>query len=115
VSVNDKGAVISLTYGVEGFAPSRHIKKADGGNAKVDDVLDFKVLEFSKEAKKIIVSHTRLHEEVKDEAIKSEKAAKNADREDTKKAVKKLKDSSEKTTLGDLDVLAKLKNKMEGK
>ncbi len=115
VSVNDKGAVISLTYGVEGFAPSRHIKKADGGNAKVDDVLDFKVLEFSKEAKKIIVSHTRLHEEVKDEAIKSEKAAKNADREDTKKAVKKLKDNSEKTTLGDLDVLTQLKNKMEGK
>jgi small subunit ribosomal protein S1 len=115
VSVNDKGAVISLTYGVEGFAPSRHIKKADGGNAKVDDVLDFKVLEFSKEAKKIIVSHTRLHEEVKDEAIKSDKAAKNADREDTKKAVKKLKDNSEKTTLGDLDVLAQLKNKMEGK
>ncbi len=115
ISVNDKGAVISLTYGVEGFAPSRHIKKADGGNAKVDDVLDFKVLEFSKEAKKIIVSHTRLHEEVKDEAIKSEKAAKNADREDTKKAVKKLKDNSEKTTLGDLDVLAQLKNKMEGK
>jgi small subunit ribosomal protein S1 len=115
VSVNDKGAVISLTYGVEGFAPSRHIKKADGSNAKVDDVLDFKVLEFSKEAKKIIVSHTRLHEEVKDEAVKADKASKNADREDTKKAVKKLKDNSEKTTLGDLDVLAQLKNKMEGK
>jgi len=114
-SVNDKGATVSLTYGVEGFCPARHLVKADGTTAKMDEVLDFKVIEFSKEAKRIVVSHARLHEEVKEEARKADKASKAADSEETKKAVKKVKDNQEKTTLGDISALSALKDKMEGK
>jgi len=64
-SLNDKGATIGLPYGVEGFAPARHLAKADGTTARAEEVLDFKVIEFSKESKRIVVSHARLHEEVK--------------------------------------------------
>lgn len=114
-SINDKGATINLTYGVEGFCPARHLAKADGTTAKVEDVMDFKVIEFSKEAKRIVVSHARLHEEVKEEARKADKAAKTAEADEAKKAVKKVKDSQEKTTLGDISALSALKDKMDGK
>jgi len=114
-SVNDKGALIGLTYGVEGFCPSRHLNKIDGTSLKAEEVADFKVIEFSKDAKRIVVSHARLHEEVKEEARKVEKATKKADFEDSKKAVKKVKDSQEKTTLGDISALSDLKDKLDGK
>lgn len=115
MSVNDKGAIIGLPYGVEGFCPARHLAKADGTTAKSEEVLEFKVIEFSKDAKRIVVSHARLHEEVKEEAKKADKAAKKADYEDAKKAVKKVKDNVEKTTLGDISALSDLKDKMDGK
>lgn len=115
MSVNDKGAIIGLPYGVEGFCPARHLAKADGTTAKTEEVLEFKVIEFSKDAKRIVVSHARLHEEVKEEAKKADKAAKKADYEDAKKAVKKVKDNVEKTTLGDISALSDLKDKMDGK
>jgi len=115
VSMNEKGAIIGLTYGVEGFCPARHLAKADGTTAKVEDVMDFKVIEFSKEAKRIVVSHARLHEEVKDEARKADKASKKAESDEAKKAVKKVKDSVEKTTLGDISALSDLKEKLDGK
>jgi small subunit ribosomal protein S1 len=114
-AVNDKGATIGLPYGVEGFAPSRHLNKADGTQARAEEVLDFKVIEFSKDSKRIVVSHARLHEEVKEEARKAEKASKKADFEDSKKAVKKVKDNQEKTTLGDISALSDLKDKLDGK
>ena len=114
-SVNDKGATIGLTYGVEGFCPSRHLNKADGTSLKAEEVADFKVIEFSKEAKRIVVSHARLHEEVKDEVRKTEKATKAAEADEAKKAVKKVKDNQEKTTLGDISALSDLKDKMDGK
>ena len=115
MNVNDKGANIWLTYGVEGFCPSRHLNKVDGTSLKAEEVADFKVIEFSKEAKRIVVSHARLHEEVKDEVRKVEKATKAAESDDTKKAVKKMKDNQEKTTLGDISALSDLKDKMDGK
>ncbi len=115
VNINEKGATIGLTYGVEGFCPARHLAKADGTTAKVEDVMDFKVIEFSKEAKRIVVSHARLHEEVKEEARKVERTVKKAEGDDAKKAVKKVKDSQEKTTLGDISALSDLKDKMDGK
>jgi small subunit ribosomal protein S1 len=115
LNVNEKGATIGLTYGVEGFCPARHLMKADGTSAKAEEVLDFKVIEFSKEAKRIVVSHARLHEEVKEEARKADKASKKADYEESKKAVKKVKESVEKTTLGDISALSDLKDKMDGK
>ena len=113
ISTSDKGVVVSLPYGVEGFCPNRHLKKEDGSNAKMDETIDFKVIEFSKENKKIILSHSRIWEdkvaaerEVENEA--KEKAAKS-----TKRAVKQINDNVERTTLGDLDVFAELKEKME--
>ncbi len=115
MNVNDKGAIIGLPYGVEGFCPARHLAKADGTTAKSEEVLEFKVIEFSKDAKRIVVSHARLHEEVKEEASKVEKAVKKADYEDAKKAVKKVKDNVEKTTLGDISALSDLKDKLDGK
>ncbi|MBN8702919.1 MAG: 30S ribosomal protein S1 [Bacteroidetes bacterium] len=113
LSVNDKGAVISLPYGVEGFAPTRHLVKLDGKSAGVDEVIDFMVLEFSKENRKIIVSHAKIN----DAKMVEEKVAKTAEKKaafnETKSAVKKVKDNQEKTTLGDLSVLSNLKKEME--
>lgn len=112
ISINDKGGVVTLPYGVEGFAPTKHLAKADGTQAKAEEALDFKVIEFSKENKKIIVSHSRTHEAEKaGKEPREESKEKGGD--DTKKAVKKIKDNLEKSTLGDLSVLSNLKNEME--
>ena len=115
VSNAEKGVVVSLPYGVEGFAPSRHIQKEDGSQAKIDDTLDFKVIEFSKENKKIILSHSRLHQDAKQAEKMKEESEKESAEMSTKRAVKKLKDNLEKTTLGDLDALANLKASLEKK
>jgi small subunit ribosomal protein S1 len=113
VTKNDKGAVIALPYGVEGFVPNRHLQKEDGSNAGSEETLDFMVIEFSKENKKIILSHTRTHQEkMADEKARDDARGKQVQRT-TKKAVQKLQDNLEKTTLGDLDGLAKLKKEME--
>lgn len=110
---SDKGVVVALPYGVEGFAPSRHIVKDDNTSAKVDESLEFKVIEFSKENKKIILSHSRIFQDVAAEKTKEASAAKESAETTTKRAVKKLKDNLEKTTLGDLEALANLKSDME--
>jgi len=111
VEIFEKGAVIALPYGVEGFATPRHLVKEDGSQSKVEEKLAFKVIEFSKAAKRIILSHSRTFEDDKkaDETAKKKEVAKIA-----KKGVKKVKDSLEKTTLGDISELAALKLKMEG-
>lgn len=113
ISISDKGAVIALPYGVEGFAPTRHLVKEDNTSARVDESLEFKVIEFSKENKKIILSHSKIYQDV----VNAEKAKDNADKKKgektTKKAVKKIKDNLEKTTLGDIEALANLKSEME--
>ena len=105
----DKGAVVALPYGVEGFATPRHLVKEDGSQAKVDEKLEFKVIEFNKAAKRIIVSHSRVFE---DAQKSKEKAKKNAEEKSTKKAVKQVKEKLEKTTLGDITELAALKEQM---
>jgi len=113
INIMDKGAIVSMPYGVEAFAPTRHLVKLDGSSAKVEDVLDFKVLEFNKEGKKIIVSHSKINDETlaaEKETVVSEKKAAG---DEAKKAAKKVKDSIEKTTLGDMDVLSNLKADME--
>jgi small subunit ribosomal protein S1 len=113
VSANDKGFIVSLPYGVEGFVPTRHASKADNTMAKVDDVMDFKVIEFSKENKKIILSHARVHQdEARAERDKDDGKVKREQRS-TKQAVKKVQDNVEKTTLGDLEALVSLKEDME--
>jgi len=108
VSIFDKGAIIALPYGVEGFATPRHLVKEDGTSCKVDEKLQFKVLEFSKAAKRIILSHTRVWEDVKKgDAPKKEKTTK-------ERSSKQPKISLEKTTLGDIADLAKLKDSLDG-
>ena len=112
VSLSDKGAIIALPYGVEGFAPLRHLGKDDNSLAKEEESMDFKVIEFSKENKKIILSHSKIHQDALN-AEKNKEAKTGLKKEnDTKKAVKKLKDNLEKTTLGDIDALANLKADM---
>lgn len=113
VELLDKGAVVQLPYGVEGFATPKHLVKEDGSQAKVDEKLDFKVIEFNKDSKRIILSHSRIFE---DEA-KAEKAearkAKRAPRKQEEAPV--LSTPVEKTTLGDIEALAALKEKLSGK
>ena len=113
ISATDKGAVVSLPYGVEGFCPSRYMKKEDGSAAKVDDTLEFKVLEFNKENKKIILALPKVEVEKEapvktNEESEAEKAAKQ-----TKRTVKQINDNIEHSTLGDLEVLAGLKENLE--
>jgi small subunit ribosomal protein S1 len=120
VSANDKGAVVQLPYGVEAFCPNKHLMKAEGGNAKVEEILDFKVLEFNKDSKKIIVSHRNTVEAIAIEEKESrgggkKDSAKGGASDETKKAVKKVKDNLEKTTFGDVSALADLKSQLENK
>jgi small subunit ribosomal protein S1 len=113
----DKSGIVALPYGVEGICPSKHLRKADGTNAKVEETLDFKVIEFNKESKKIVVSHTRTFEEGDDKPSVSPKAggAKKggAGGSSTSQQVKAINQNTEKSTLGDLDALSALKEKME--
>jgi len=112
IETKDKSGIVSLPYGVEGICPAKHLKKADGSNAKVEETLDFKVIEFNKESKKIVVSHTRTFEEGDDKpAASTAKKGGNT----TAQAVKAINQSTEKSTLGDLDALSALKDKMDGK
>ena len=113
ISAGDKGVVVSLPYGVEGFCPNRHLKKEDGSNAKMDETIDFKVIEFSKENKKIILSHSRIWEDKVAAEREVEVEAKEKAAKSTKRTVKQINDNVERTTLGDLDVFAELKEKME--
>ncbi|MBS7385196.1 MAG: 30S ribosomal protein S1 [Candidatus Egerieousia sp.] len=113
VSFNDKGATVALEYGIEGFAPAKALVKEDGTTAKAEEKLNFKVIEFNKSNKKIILSHSRIWEDIKREGEIKEKNERNAEAESTHKAVKKIKSNLEVTTLGDISALADLKSKME--
>ena len=115
VELFDKGAVVALPYGVEGFATPKHLQKEDGSQAKVDEKLDFKVIEFNKDSKRIILSHSRIFE---DEARAEKAAERKAKRQRAPKAVEEAPAATtplEKTTLGDLEALAALKEKLSGK
>jgi small subunit ribosomal protein S1 len=112
IEMTDKGAVVALPYGVEGFVTPKHLIKDDGKPARLEEKLPFKVIEFSKGSKKIIVSHSRIHEDARRATTDAERKA-SADT--TSKATKKLKTSMEKTTLGDITDLAAIKDEMEKK
>ena len=114
VKVADKGAVIALPYGVEGFVPTKHMVKEEGGSIKGEEVADFRIIEFNKDAKRIVVSHARIWEEAKAELVAEERATKKKEAKASSNAVKKVKENVEKSTLGYLDVLAQLKEQMEG-
>ncbi len=114
LKVTDKGAIIALPYGVEGFCPSKHSIKEDGKALKAEEAADFKIIEFNKDSKRIVVSHSRIWEEAKADARNAENKEKKNEQKAAATAVKKVKDSVEKSTLGDLSVLAQLKQQMEG-
>ncbi len=115
VEVNDKGAIVSLGENIEGFAPARQLVKEDGTSIKKGETAEFKVIEFSKATKRVTLSHTRIFEEAKRAEIAAEKAEKKAAAEATKSSVKKIQQSVEKTTLGDIAGLAELKAQLEKK
>ncbi|MDO9510992.1 MAG: 30S ribosomal protein S1 [Bacteroidales bacterium] len=113
ISAAEKGYIVSLPYGVEGFVPQRHAIKENGEEAKQEETIDFKVIEFSKENKKIILSHSKIFQDVvaAEKAKDTEKATTAA--KTTKNIVKKLKDNLERSTLGDIEALVNLKSEMQ--
>jgi small subunit ribosomal protein S1 len=106
VAKNDKGATLELPYGIEGSVQLKQLVKEDGSVAEAGEQLDFKVIEFNKEDRKIALSHTRIFNDAKEEAVQEEKKK-------TAKDVEKVTSSVEKSTLGDLDALTALKAQME--
>jgi small subunit ribosomal protein S1 len=113
ISHNDKGATIQLQYGVEAFAPARHMKKADNKPVKDDETLEFEVIEFSKDSKRIIVSHTNVWKGAEKATKETDANNKDKARKNASKAVKKINQTSEKTTLGELGALAELRAQLE--
>ncbi len=112
--VLDKGAVIQLDYGVEGFATPKHLTKEDGSMAKLNEKLQFKVIEFNKESKRIILSHSRIFEDVqRAEAREAKKASRQNAPKRQKEETPMIQNQAASTTLGDLDALAALKAKMQ--
>jgi small subunit ribosomal protein S1 len=124
IELLDKGAVVSLPYGVEGFATPKHLVKEDGSQAQLDEKLNFKVIEFNKDSKRIILSHSRIFEDEQRAEAKKEKdsvaaSAPASEKKVTKKSKKEKEEvpqqpAMEKTTLGDISELAELKEKLEG-
>ena len=117
IEMLDKGAVVALPYGVEGFATPKHLVKEDGTTAKMDEKLNFKVIEFNKDSKRIILSHSRIHEDAaKTAAPAVDSSSEAAPKKATKKAaVKEEAPAMEKTTLGDIQSLSDLKDQMVAK
>ena len=111
VELLDKGAVISLPYGVEGFATPKHLVKEDNSQAQVDEKMQFKVIEFNKDAKRIIVSHSRIHEDITGED--SRRKGKRGGRKEGGNETQATIPAMEKTTLGDIGELAALKEKLD--
>ncbi|MEO6149602.1 MAG: 30S ribosomal protein S1 [Mucilaginibacter sp.] len=114
LKVTDKGAIVALPYGVEGFAPTKHLVKEDGNSLKAEETAEFRIIEFGKDNKRIVISHSRIWEEQRAEARVQDFENRKKEAKSASNAVKKVKDSVEKSTLGDLSVLAQLKEQMEG-
>jgi len=115
VEMLEKGAVVALPYGVEGFATPKHLVKEDGSSAKVDEKLQFKVIEFNKDSKRIILSHSRIFEDAtraeRNAERRKQRQSSNSRREETPT----IATATEKTTFGDIEALAALKEKLSGK
>ena len=112
VKKDDRGAVVQLPYGLEAYAPIKHLRKDDNSTAGADEILTFKVIEFNREDKRIIVSHARYNEDIRREADDMVEAEKNKEREEIKKSVKTTQSKIEKSTLGDLDIFSEIKEQL---
>ena len=117
IEMLDKGAVVALPYGVEGFATPKHLVKEDGKQAQMEEKLEFKVIEFNKDAKRIILSHSRIFEDAAKAEEKAEKkaAAKEKKAKKQQEEAPVIQNQAASTTLGDIDALAALKQQLEGK
>jgi small subunit ribosomal protein S1 len=113
VRKDDKGAIVQMPYGLEGFAPNRHLAKEDGKQVQAEETAQFMVIEFDRNEKRIVVSHARIWEQnIQEEKEVAKKEAK-AESDNTKKAVKAVQAKVEKSTLGDLGALAEIKAKLD--
>ena len=110
---DEKGAVVSLPYGLEGYAPNKHLEKADGTSAHVEEMLSFKVIEFDRNDKRILVSHSKFVRDNQDEEKREQVKTRQRDEKKGKSQLTKVQKNIEKTTLGELDVLSQLKEQME--
>lgn len=115
LKIEDKSATIALPYGVEGYAPLKQLQKEDKKTAKEDETLQVKVTEFNKETRRIVVSHTALWKQEVEEKKVGDDKRKESDKEKASKAAKKINDSNEKSTFAEVEGLAELKAKLEGK
>ncbi len=110
---DDRGAIVQLPYGLEGFAPNRHLIKEDGKSLVADETAQFMVIEFDRNEKRILVSHTKIWEQAKAQEQESAKKEAKAESEKTRKNVKSIQNKVEKATLGDLSALAEIKEKLK--
>ncbi|MBS1579888.1 MAG: 30S ribosomal protein S1 [Bacteroidetes bacterium] len=110
---DDKGAIVQLPYGLEGFVPGKHLFKEDGKQVQVDDAAQFVVIEFDRNEKRIVLSHSRIWEQAHAEEKETAKKEAKVEAEKTKKAVKAVQAKVEKATLGDLGALADIRAKLE--
>lgn len=113
IKKDDKGAIVQLPYGLEAFAPSRHLRKDDNSFPKVDEVLTFKVIEFNRDDKRIIVSHKKFVDDIKRETEEVLEKEKTQEREKVDKIIKQQTSTVEMTTLGQLSVFDDLKSQIE--
>jgi len=113
VRKDDKGAIVHLPHGLEGFAPNRHLAKEDGKQVQAEETAKFMVIEFDRNEKRIVVSHARIWEQAVVEEKEVAKKEAKVETEKTKKAVKTIQSKVEKSTLGDLGALAEIKAKMD--
>jgi small subunit ribosomal protein S1 len=110
---DDKGAIVQLPYGLEGFAPNRHLAKEDGKSVGADETAQFMVIEFDRNEKRIVVSHARIWEQAKADERDAARKEQRADADAAKKAVKNIQSKVEKPTLGDLGALAQIKERLQ--
>ena len=110
---DDKGALVQLSYGLEGFAPNRHLGKEDGKSVNADETAQFMVIEFDRNEKRIVLSHTRIWEQAHAEEKDAARKEARAESDKTKKAVKNIQGKVEKPTLGDLGALAQIKERLQ--
>jgi len=111
---DDRGVIVQLPYGLEAFAPIKHMKKEDGKLANVEEQLTVKVIEFNRDDKRILVSHLRYLDDIRREADDTVRKEKDNVRKETRSAVKSTQSKVEKTTLGDLSVFSQLKEQLQG-
>ena len=112
VKKDDRGAIVQLPYGLEAYSPSKHIKKDDGSSAKADETLTFKVIEFNRDDKRIIVSHSRYLEDIRKEADQMVQGEKEKEKDEVRKTIKNTQSKVELSTFGDIEGFSELKEQM---